>query len=166
MEPWIPKARMEKWYYQKSPKYGDIFNRNNWRGIISLSIPGKVFCSITVKSNANFIWSFSNANITEACIEFQYSVINFDDLKKTSTGPLWKILELYGFQKKCINIVKAFYSDWKCCVRTKAGKTNWFSVETGVRQGCVLSPMLFGIAIDWVVRKYSDWNKLAHQMGR
>ena len=31
--------------------------------------------------------------------------------------------------------------------------TNWFIVRTGVRQGCILSPILFLITIDWVLRK-------------
>lgn len=31
--------------------------------------------------------------------------------------------------------------------------TDWFAVKSGVRQGCIISPILFLVAIDWVMRK-------------
>jgi len=37
------------------------------------------------------------------------------------------------------------------------GDTNsWFQVETGVRQDCILSALLFAIATDWVLRRTMD----------
>ncbi|XP_019618826.1 PREDICTED: uncharacterized protein LOC109465826 [Branchiostoma belcheri] len=40
-----------------------------------------------------------------------------------------------------------------CCVRTEGGTTDFFNIITGVRQGCILSPFLFLITIDFVLRK-------------
>jgi len=34
--------------------------------------------------------------------------------------------------------------------------SSWFQVETDVRQGCILSPLLFAIVIDWVLRRTMD----------
>ena len=31
--------------------------------------------------------------------------------------------------------------------------TDWFFIKTGVCQGCILSPLLFGITIDWVMKR-------------
>jgi len=41
-------------------------------------------------------------------------------------------------------------------VRVSGDTSSWFQVETGVRQGCILSPLLFAIAIDWVLRRTMD----------
>jgi hypothetical protein len=37
-----------------------------------------------------------------------------------------------------------------------SGNTDWFSVDSGVKQGCVLSPILLDIAIDWVMHKCTN----------
>ena len=41
----------------------------------------------------------------------------------------------------------------KCAIIDWGGRTGWFDIKSGVRQGCVMSGFLFLIAIDWVKRK-------------
>jgi uncharacterized membrane protein YhdT len=83
-------------------------------------------------------------------------VINFVDFQKAFDSlhrpSLWKILSMYGIPTKYINIIKAFYTDSACCVKTESGNSDWFIVETGVKQRCVISPILFCIAIDWIMK--------------
>ncbi|XP_078581995.1 uncharacterized protein LOC144865280 [Branchiostoma floridae x Branchiostoma japonicum] len=43
--------------------------------------------------------------------------------------------------------------DLSCCVRHDGQHSEWFHVKTGVRQGCVISPTLFLVVIDWVMRR-------------
>ena len=50
--------------------------------------------------------------------------------------------------RRIINIIKCFYSNFTGCI-CQGDLT--FQVKTGVRQGCVMSSMLFNIAIDWVL---------------
>jgi hypothetical protein len=159
------------------PKKGDLSDCNNWRGITLLSIPGKVFCSILLnrikksvdaklreeqngfrsgRSCINHI--FTLRTIIEESNEFRSKlVINFVDFQKAFDSihqqSLWEILGLYGFPPKYINIIKSLYNISNCCVRTHHGNSEWFQVATGVKQGCVLSPLLFNIAIDWVMRQ-------------
>ena len=54
---------------------------------------------------------------------------------------------------KVINIVKDMYNNNRCCVRHAGSLSEWFTVQTGVRQGCIISPLLFLITIDFVMRK-------------
>jgi len=47
----------------------------------------------------------------------------------------------------------SMYTNTRCCVRTKDGYCDTFDIITGVRQGYILSPFLFLIVMDVVVRK-------------
>ena len=69
---------------------------------------------------------------------------------------LWKILKLYGVPDKFINIFKTLYLNSSCCVKTNVGNTEMFDIKTGVRQGCILSPFLFLIIIDFIMTKAMD----------
>ena len=55
-----------------------------------------------------------------------------------------------------INIFKALYRASSCCVRTREGNTEMVSILTVVRQGCILSPFLFLIVMDFVMRKTTE----------
>ena len=45
------------------------------------------------------------------------------------------------------------YKGSKCVVIDGGGKTDWFDVKSGVRQGCVMSGFLFLLVTDWVMRR-------------
>ena len=56
--------------------------------------------------------------------------------------------------------MKNTYDGSTCCVKVDDEMTDWFEVTTEVRQGCVWSPLLFGIVIDWVLKNSLDKNNL------
>ena len=76
----------------------------------------------------------------------------FLDLEKAfdrvPRGKMWKVLRRYGIPKKLLNAIKALYNT--CDSRVQEGK--WFKVGCGVRQGSALSPLLFIIYMDRVVK--------------
>ena len=71
----------------------------------------------------------------------------FDSIHRES---LCKILRHYGIPTKIVNLIKAFNSNFKGTVG-KSTDTS-FLVKSGVRQGCVMSSLLFMLAVDWVMR--------------
>ena len=95
--------------------------------------------------------------ILEQSLEWKSSLyINFIDFEKAfdsiDRDSLWKIMKHYGIPDKYISIVKATYDGMTCRVLHGGDITDKFHVLTGVRQGCILSPFLFLLAIDWVMK--------------
>ena len=81
-------------------------------------------------------------------MEFDSSLyINFVDYEKAfdslDRDTLWKLLRHYGIPEKIITLIR----------NTHAGQlTESFQVNTGVKQGCLLSPFMFLVAIDWIMK--------------
>ena len=44
------------------------------------------------------------------------------------------------------------YAGQEAAVRTRHGKTDWLKIEKGVRQGCILSPCLFNLHAECIMR--------------
>ena len=58
---------------------------------------------------------------------------------------LWKILKEMGIPDHLICLLRNLYAGQEATVRTGHGKTDWFQIGKGVRQGCILSPCLFNL---------------------
>ena len=58
---------------------------------------------------------------------------------------LWKRLTYIGMSGKMFQAVKSLYTSVKLCVRLNSYRIEWFDVNCGLRQGCVLSPLLFNL---------------------
>ncbi|XP_035663420.1 uncharacterized protein LOC118407108 [Branchiostoma floridae] len=74
------------------------------------------------------------------------------EIRKARTS-LWNILAHYGIPPKIINMIKVFYNNFQAQVSHEGDLTEPFNMTTGVRQGCLLSPLLFITALDWVMRE-------------
>ena len=48
--------------------------------------------------------------------------------------------------------LRNLYAGQKATVRTGHGTTDWFQIEKGVRQGCILSPCLFNFYAEYIMR--------------
>ena len=49
--------------------------------------------------------------------------------------------------------MQSFYVDSRACVRVRNDVSEWFPLNVGLRQGCVMSPWLFNVYMDGVVRE-------------
>ena len=63
------------------------------------------------------------------------------------------VLRVYGVGGKLLKAVQRFYVDNKAFVRVGNDVSEWFPVNVGLRQGCVMSPCLFNVYMDGVVRE-------------
>ena len=149
-----------------------------------LSVPGKVLSKVILerlkvavdsklrKNQAGFRSGRSCADqivslriIIEQALEQRYPCfINFIDYRKAfdslDRNTLWKILAHYGIPKKIINLIKCIYDNQKAKILFKGKLSAAFLIDTGVRQGCLLSPFLFILAIDYILKNCSSGNGL------
>ena len=57
-----------------------------------------------------------------------------------------------GIPEHLICLLRNLYAGQEATVRTGRGTTDWFQIEKGVHQGCVLSPCLFNLYADYIMR--------------
>ena len=64
----------------------------------------------------------------------------------------WKILQEMGIPDHLICLLRNLYAGQEATVRTGHGTTDWFQIRTGVCQGCILSPCLFNLYAEYIIR--------------
>ncbi|VDO63472.1 unnamed protein product, partial [Schistosoma margrebowiei] len=102
--------------------------------------------------------------IVEQSVEWNSSLyINFIDYEKAFDSvdrrTLWKLLRHYGVPEKIVNIIRNSYDGLQCKVVHGGQLTDAFQVRTGVRQGCLLSPFLFLLVVDWIMKTSTSEGK-------
>ncbi|XP_038062349.1 uncharacterized protein LOC119732818 [Patiria miniata] len=148
---------------------GDRSDCNNYRGISLLSTVGKVFARVALirlqllaervypetqcgfraaRSTVDMI--FTLRQLQEKCREQRRPLyLAFVDLTKAfdlvSRDGLFKLLAKIGCPPKLLSIVTSFYNNMQGSVCCDGETSEAFPIRSGVKQGCVLAPTLFGI---------------------
>ena len=65
---------------------------------------------------------------------------------------LWKILQEIRIPDSLTCLLGNLYAGQEATVRTEHGTTDWFQFGKGVRQGCILSPCLFNLYAEYIMR--------------
>ena len=65
---------------------------------------------------------------------------------------LWKILKEMGIPDHLICLLKNLYAGQEAIVRTGHEMTDWFQMGKGVSRGCILSPCLFNLYAEYIMR--------------
>ena len=100
---------------------------------------------------ANICW------IMEKATEFQKNIyFCFIDYAKAfdcvDHNKLWKILKEMGIPEHLTCLLRNLYAGQEATLRTGHGTTDWFQIGKGVRQGYILSPCLFNLYAEYIMR--------------
>ena len=146
----------------------------NYRGITLTCATYKMFCGVL--QNRVSEWAESHNIIADeqngfrkkrSCIDHIGTLTTIIDTRKKlkkstfcsfidfskafdhiNRSMLWEKLSTLGLQGNILNCLIALYENVKCCVRINGSLTDWFPVDIGVKQGCILSPILFAMYIN------------------
>ena len=95
--------------------------------------------------------------VIEKAREFQKNIdFCFIDYAKAfdcvDHNKLWKILQEIGISGHLTCLHINLYAGQEATIRTRHRTTDWFQIRKGVRQGCILSPCLFNLYAEYVMR--------------
>ena len=161
-------------------KKGDRMKCDNYRGVSLLSVPGKVLSLILLEGlkkiiepqlqeaqcgfreghgTTDQIWAVRQ--LVEKSLEHHSELcLCFIDLSKAydsvSREALMAVLRKYGVPGHTVSLVEQMYAGTWCRVKLEGEVSERFEVQTGVRQGCVLSPILFNCYMDNIMREASE----------
>ena len=101
---------------------------------------------------ANICW------IIEKAREFQKNIyFCFFELSKAfdcvDHNKLWKILKEMEIPDHLTYLLRNLYAGQEATVRIGHGTTDWFQIGKGVLQGCILSPCLFNLYAEYIMKK-------------
>ena len=152
---------------------------NNYRGISLLNVPGKVLAVILLQaiiepqlmdtqcgfrkgcSTVNQIWmtrqvvekarGYKNPSVYLCFVVLSKT---YDSVNRTAQFVSQPSCGCMGC--RLVDIIQELYTGMECHVRTADGVSENFQVKTGVRQACVLSPLLFNCVMDRILKEATD----------
>ena len=100
---------------------------------------------------ANIRWIIKRAT------EFQKNIyFCFTDYAKAfdcvDHNKVWKILKEMGILDHLTCLLRNVYASQEATVRNGHGTTDWFQIGKGAHQGCILSPCLFNLYAEYIMR--------------
>ena len=150
------------------PKKGNAKECSNYRTIALISHASKVMLRIlqarlqqyvrfirkgrgTRDQIAKICWIIEKARKFQKNIYFCF--LNYAKaFDCVDHNKLWKILKEIGIPDHLTCFLRNLYAGQEATVRTVHGTTDWFQIGKGVRQGCILSPCLFNLYAEYILR--------------
>ena len=79
--------------------------------------------------------------------------VDFETKTQRHRESLWNIMRSYGIPDKMVRVIEGIYAGFECVVVNRSVASDWFMINSGVKQGCIVSGFLFLLCLDWVTRK-------------
>ena len=178
----VPQDFKDARFIQLYKNKGDRSECDNHRGIFLLNIIGKIFSRILLprvqilgenmypesqcgfrqgRSTTDMV--FSVRQLQEKCREKRVPLhIAFIDLTKAfdsvSREGLYIVLRKVGCPQKLLNLIRSLHMGMMATVAYENEESKAFPVNNGVRQGCVLAPVLFNIYFSYLIRHAFEGN--------
>ena len=174
----IPKDLRDATIISIFKNKGSRADCNNYRGISLLSIAGKVLARILLNRLVNKVSEqhlpetqsgfrpgrsttdmiFIVRQLQEKCIEQNKNLfVIFIDLTKAfdciNRTALWAILQKLGCPSKFSNLIRLLHQDMTGEVYASGETSEPFQITTGVKQGCVLAPVLFNLFLTQMLHR-------------
>ncbi|KAI8509548.1 hypothetical protein Bbelb_133960 [Branchiostoma belcheri] len=158
------------------PKKGNLRQCQNYRTISLISHPSKILLKVILrrlKSEAEMLLAEEQAGfrpgrstteqilncrlIIEKHLQHQRDLFhNFIDFKKAFDrvwhDGLWWVLRGFNIKEGLVQIVKALYKNATSAVLLNNQTGKFFRTTVGVRQGCLLSPVLFNLYLEKIMQ--------------
>ena len=100
---------------------------------------------------ANICWIIKKARKFQKNIYFRF--IDYTKaFQSVDQNKLWRILKEMGLPGHLICLLRNLHAGQEATVRTGHGTTDWFQTGKGVHQGCILSPCLFNLCAEYIMR--------------
>ena len=143
-------------------KKGDQRHCSNYRGITLLSLPGKIFARVIERRCREIVESQiqgtqcgfrAGRGTIDQIFTLQQAMEKSWEYNKPVYAAFIDLEKDYGIREQLLSAIQSLYTDCRSCVRRNGSKSDCFQVRIGLRQGCVLSPLLFTVCMDSISRR-------------
>ena len=161
----------------KVPKKGDLSQCGNWRGITLSPIALKIFSRVLLNrlelvvdgilrdeqagfrkgrgcNDQIFVVRHLMQQANEMKVPLSLCFVDFEKaFDSISRRTMGKIMRHYGIPEEFVRVILNMHDGTSCKVMVDGCLTDPFEVKSGVLQGGILSPLLFVLVIDYVMKK-------------
>ena len=130
-----------------------VMDREAWSSVIHGVAKSQTWLSDWTELNWIALWKKQeNSRKTSALLTI------LKPLTVWITTNCGKFLKRWEYQNHLTCLLRNLYAGQEATVRTGHGKMDWFEIGKGVHQGCILSPCLFNLYADYIMRN-TKWIK-------
>ena len=170
-------TRLEKISFHSNPKKDNSKECSNYCTTVLISLGSKIMLKIlqarlqkyvnrklqdiqagfrkgrrTRDPTANICWVIEKARKFQEKKNIYFCFIDYAKaFDYVDHNKLQKILKEVGIPDQFTFLLRNLYAGQEATVRTRHGKMDWFQIGKGVCQGCILSPCLFNLYVEYIM---------------